>query len=100
MDIFSQAMASAEIDEFAANNIEITTDKVPEPTLVTPKTNTNIMFASPHDVMPQRPPKLEDQLTLFSENNHESKSVVVEQVGDEIVNESEVLGTTECDYNS
>ena len=48
------------------------------------------MFASPHDVMPQRPPKLEDQLTLFSENNHESKSVVVEQVGDEIVNESEV----------
>ena len=61
MDIFSQAMASAEIDEFAANNskqkklkknikiltffhfsVEITTDKVPEPTLVTPKTNTNV----------------------------------------------------------
>ena len=54
-------MASAEIDEFAANNskkkkmkklkknltffhfsVEITTDKVPEPTLVTPKTNTNV----------------------------------------------------------
>ena len=40
--------------------------------------------------MPQRPPpKLEDQMTLFSENNH-GKSVVVEQVGDEIISESEV----------
>ena len=41
--------------------------------------------------MPQRPPKLEDQMTnLFSENNHD-KAVVVEQVGDEIINESEVF---------
>lgn len=101
IDIFSQAMASAEIDEFAANNIEITTEKEPEPNLITPKpTNSSIIFASPHDVMPQRPPpKLEDQMTLFSENNH-GKSVVVEQVGDEIISESEVLSTTECDFGT
>ena len=51
------------------------------------------MFASPHDVMPTpRQRKLDEttaSLNLFNDN-HLQNSVVVEEVGDEIVTESEV----------
>jgi len=91
LDIFSQAMASAEIGDFAENNIEEIKDS--EPPLVPPKSNSNasILFASPHDVMPSRQKIEEDMGPIFSENHHD-KSVIVEQVGDEIIPGEEIVG--------
>jgi hypothetical protein len=102
LDIFSQAMASAEIGDFstAENSIASGNDleKESEPPLVPPKTNSNasanILFASPHDVMPTpRQRKLDETelaTSIFHENHHQN-SVVVEEVGDEIITESEVV---------
>lgn len=112
LDIFSQAMASAEIGDFsAAENISIQSghdlEKESEPPLVPPKTNSNssanILFASPHDVMPTpRQRKLDEttaSLNLFHDN-HLQNSIVVEEVGDEIVTESEVVSMDDSDFAS
>ena len=105
MDIFSQAMASAEIGDFStatSANIEIESTDVErdsQPPLVQPppKSNTKILFASPHDVMPtpasatkQQSNKNED--LIVTENNHGGPgSIFVDEIGDEIVSETEVV---------
>ena len=49
-----------------------------------------ILFASPHDVMPSRQKIEEDMGPIFNENHHDENSVIVEQVGDEIISGEEV----------